>query len=81
MTPLTLKNDNVGGVGRERGSLAMDKVHCIVAGGGPAGAACAYGLSKKGIETVLIERGRSPGEKNVAPVVLFTDVLESLSVR
>ena len=56
----------------------MDKVHCIVVGGGPAGAACAYGLSKKGIETVLIERGRSPGEKNVASFVLFTDVLESI---
>jgi electron transfer flavoprotein-quinone oxidoreductase len=56
----------------------MDKTTCIVVGAGPAGAACAYALATKGIETVLLERGREPGEKNVAAFVLFTDVLEHL---
>jgi electron transfer flavoprotein-quinone oxidoreductase len=56
----------------------MDKTTCIVVGAGPAGAACAYALAKKGIETVLLERGREPGEKNVAAFVLFTAVLEHL---
>jgi electron transfer flavoprotein-quinone oxidoreductase len=56
----------------------MDKTTCIVVGAGPAGAACAYALAKKGIDTVLLERAREPGEKNVAAFVLFTDVLEHL---
>ncbi|MCF8070415.1 MAG: FAD-dependent oxidoreductase [Desulfobacterales bacterium] len=56
----------------------MDKVTCIVVGAGPAGSACAYTLAKKGIEVVLLERGRRPGEKNVAGFVLFTSVLEHL---
>lgn len=50
----------------------MDKVECIVVGAGPAGAACALGLARKGIETVLLERGQEAGEKNVASFVLFT---------
>jgi electron transfer flavoprotein-quinone oxidoreductase len=56
----------------------MDKTTCIVVGAGPAGAACAHALAKKGIETVLLERGREPGEKNIAAFVMFTDVLEHL---
>ena len=56
----------------------MDKTTCIVVGAGPAGTACAYSLAKKGIETVLLERAREPGEKNVAAFVLFTAVLEHL---
>jgi electron transfer flavoprotein-quinone oxidoreductase len=56
----------------------MDKVSCIVVGAGPAGAACAHALARKGIEVVLLERGREPGEKNVASFVLLTPVLEYL---
>lgn len=56
----------------------MEKVDCIVVGAGPAGAACALRLAEKGIRVVLIERGRTPGDKNVASFVLFTEVLESL---
>jgi len=54
----------------------MDKVKCIVVGAGPAGSGCAYALAKKGIEVVLLERGRTPGEKNVASFVILTPVLE-----
>ena len=56
----------------------MDKVSCIVVGAGPAGAACAHALAKKGIEVVLLERGSQPGEKNVASFVIITPVLEYL---
>jgi electron transfer flavoprotein-quinone oxidoreductase len=56
----------------------MDKVKCIVVGAGPAGAACAHALARKGIEVVLLERGGEPGEKNVASCVILTPVLEYL---
>lgn len=56
----------------------MDKVTCIVVGAGPAGSACAIALARKGIETVLFERGRTPGEKNVASFVLYVSVLQHL---
>ena len=56
----------------------MDKVQCVVVGAGPAGSACALNLARKGIETVLLERGRRAGEKNVASFVLFTPVLDRL---
>lgn len=54
----------------------MDKVKCVVVGAGPAGAACAHALARKGIEVVLLERGSVPGEKNVASFVILTPVLE-----
>jgi len=56
----------------------MDKVQCVVVGAGPAGSACALSLARKGIETVLLERGAHAGEKNVASFVLFTPVLRQL---
>ena len=56
----------------------MDKVKCVVVGAGPAGAACAHALARKGIEVVLLERGSEPGEKNVASFVILTPVLECL---
>ncbi|MEN8244030.1 MAG: FAD-dependent oxidoreductase [Thermodesulfobacteriota bacterium] len=56
----------------------MDKVTCIVVGAGPAGSACALALAQKGIETVLFERGRVPGEKNVSSFVLYTAELKRL---
>ncbi len=57
----------------------MDKVTCIVVGAGPAGSACALALARKGIDTVLLERGRIPGEKNVASFVLYTSLLNRLT--
>ncbi len=56
----------------------MDKTTCIVVGAGPAGSACALSLARKGIETVLLERGRIPGEKNVSSFVLFLKELKRL---
>ncbi|RJP27796.1 MAG: FAD-dependent oxidoreductase [Actinobacteria bacterium] len=56
----------------------MDKVQCVVVGAGPSGSACALSLARKGIETVLLERGQRAGEKNVASFVLMTPVLDHL---
>jgi len=56
----------------------MDRVECVVVGAGPAGSACAIGLARKGVETVLVDRGRYAGEKNVASFVLFANVLETI---
>ena len=47
-------------------------------GAGPAGSTCALSLARKGIETVLLERGSRPGEKNVAGFILATPVLEHI---
>ncbi len=56
----------------------MEKVDCVVVGGGPAGSACAIGLARLGVRTVLVERGTYAGAKNVASFVLFGDVLERI---
>ena len=56
----------------------MNKVSCIVVGAGPAGSACAYSLARKGIETVVLERGRDAGDKNVASFLLIPGVLKHL---
>lgn len=41
----------------------MEKFEAIVVGAGPAGSAAAYGLAKAGIKTLLVERGKAPGQK------------------
>ncbi|MCL4343586.1 MAG: FAD-dependent oxidoreductase [Thaumarchaeota archaeon] len=42
-----------------------DKFDAIVIGAGPAGSASAYYLATKGFKVLVLERGRSPGSKNV----------------
>ncbi|MGC8661067.1 MAG: FAD-dependent oxidoreductase [Nitrososphaeria archaeon] len=42
-----------------------DKFDVIVIGAGPAGSASAYYLATKGFKVLVLERGRSPGSKNV----------------
>lgn len=61
-----------------REEAVMDKVECVVVGAGPSGSACAIALARKGIETVLVERGQYAGAKNVASFILFADVLERI---
>src|SRR6266581_5172453 len=41
----------------------MEKFDAIVVGAGPAGSATAYGLAKAGVKTLLVERGKAPGQK------------------
>ena len=50
----------------------------IVVGAGPAGNAAAYSLAKAGLSVLQIERGESPGTKNVQGAILYADALERL---
>jgi electron transfer flavoprotein-quinone oxidoreductase len=50
----------------------------IVVGAGPAGTTAAYVLAKAGLNVVQLERGASPGSKNVFGGILFTTVLNRL---
>ncbi len=43
----------------------MEKVECIVVGGGLAGLSAAYGLADAGVEVMVLERGDYSGAKNV----------------
>ncbi len=43
----------------------MEKVECIVVGGGLAGLSAAYGLAGEGAEVMVLERGDYSGAKNV----------------
>lgn len=53
-----------------------EKFDAIVIGAGPAGAACAYTLAKEGKAVLVIERGDSPGSKNVTGGRFYTYALE-----
>jgi electron transfer flavoprotein-quinone oxidoreductase len=50
----------------------------IVVGAGPAGTTAAYILAKAGLNVVQLERGASPGSKNVFGGILYTTVLNRL---
>jgi len=56
--------------------MAEDKFDAIVVGAGPAGCSCAYVLAKGGKNVLLVERGDSPGGKNVSGGRLYTYALE-----
>ncbi|EHL09113.1 FAD dependent oxidoreductase [Desulfitobacterium hafniense DP7] len=56
----------------------QEKFDAIVLGAGPAGSACAYTLAKAGKSVILIERGDSPGSKNVTGGRLYTYALNML---
>lgn len=55
-----------------------EKFDAIIVGAGPAGAACAYTLAREGKEVLVIERGDTPGSKNVTGGRLYTYALEML---
>jgi electron transfer flavoprotein-quinone oxidoreductase len=50
----------------------------IVVGAGPSGNACAYTLAKAGLKVLQIERGESPGSKNVQGAILYAKALEEI---
>lgn len=45
--------------------MAEDKFTAIIVGAGPAGSTAAYVLAQAGIDVLLIERGDTPGSKNM----------------
>ncbi|WP_182111398.1 MULTISPECIES: FAD-dependent oxidoreductase [unclassified Actinotalea] len=49
-----------------------------VVGAGPAGAVAAYRMASAGLSVVLIERGETPGSKNLSGGVLYGRVLDEV---
>lgn len=55
--------------------MEQDKFDLIVVGAGPAGAAAAMRAARAGLDVVLLERGSSPGGKNVMGGVMYGHAL------
>ena len=55
-----------------------EKFDVIVVGAGPAGNAAAYTLAKAGLSVLQLERGETPGTKNVQGAILYSHALEKL---
>ena len=55
-----------------------EKFDVIVVGAGPAGNAAAFTLARGGLKVLQIERGESPGSKNVQGAILYSDSLERI---
>lgn len=45
--------------------LSSEKFDVIIVGAGPAGSSAACSLAAKGLQVLLLERGKQPGEKNM----------------
>lgn len=56
----------------------MEKFDVIVVGAGPAGNAAAYTLAKAGLSVLQLERGETPGTKNVQGAILYSHALEEI---
>lgn len=59
-------------------SDTAERFDAIVVGAGPAGCAAAYRLARAQLSVVLIDRGVSPGSKNLSGGVLYSAVLNEL---
>jgi electron transfer flavoprotein-quinone oxidoreductase len=55
-----------------------DEFDAIVVGAGLAGSAAALSIAKRGLSPLVIERGTSPGTKNVFGGVLYTPTIREL---
>lgn len=56
----------------------MEKFDAIVVGAGPAGATAAYLLAQAGMQVVVIERGQTPGSKNVSGALAFSQIYSEI---
>jgi electron transfer flavoprotein-quinone oxidoreductase len=56
----------------------MDKFDVAIVGAGPAGATAAYLLAKAGLQVVVIERGQSPGSKNVSGGLIYSRIYNEI---
>ncbi len=50
----------------------------VIVGGGPAGLACGIKLAERGVNTLLIERGRFCGSKNLFGGVVYTSSIKEI---
>ncbi|MGD9896276.1 MAG: FAD-dependent oxidoreductase [Candidatus Methylacidiphilaceae bacterium] len=55
-----------------------ERFDAIIVGAGPAGTAAALTLARGGWKVLQIERGESPGSKNVQGAILYSDSLQKL---
>lgn len=58
--------------------MADDKYQVIIIGAGVAGSAAAYHLAKAGREVLVVEKGETPGAKNMTGGRLYTYALDIL---
>jgi electron transfer flavoprotein-quinone oxidoreductase len=56
----------------------MERVECVVVGGGLAGLSAAYALAKAGREVMVLERGDYAGAKNVTGGRLYVEPLRTI---
>ncbi|MDR3493903.1 MAG: FAD-dependent monooxygenase [Ancalomicrobiaceae bacterium] len=55
-----------------------EKFDAIVVGAGMSGNAAAYTLAKRGLKVLQLERGETPGSKNVQGAIMYAAMLEQL---
>lgn len=58
--------------------MSDETFDAIIVGAGPAGSAAALKLAQEGLSVALIERGETPGSKNLSGGVLYGACLEEL---
>ena len=56
----------------------VDKIDVVIVGAGPAGSVAAYQLARAGMQVVVIERGQSPGHKNVSGGLIFSRIYDQI---
>ena len=58
--------------------MAEEKFTAIIVGAGPAGSTAAYMLAKEGLDVLLIERGATPGSKNMFGGRMYSHALNCI---